>query len=94
MKFYHATTKKSWAAIQAEGVLWGVRDVGVRVTWLSTTLKDARLWAAVVLEVEYTPKEGQDNYMDECWQCRVYVPIPMVDVRVLEINNTPHWNSI
>lgn len=92
MKFYHATTQEGWESIQEEGVLWGVREHGSRVTYLSTSLEDARPWAAIILEVEYSPGD-RDNYVDGCWQCRVYEPIPLSAVTLFETNSTPHWTE-
>ena len=71
--FFHGTTQGCWAAIQAEGVLWGrtrawsdgVEHDGPRYTYLSPHLEVAQEYGNMVLEVEYEPVgvgSGVDNY--------------------------------
>lgn len=73
MIFYHGTSLHAWAAIQAEGVLWGGRtwhetggQSGYRYTYLTPHLEVAQQYGPVILEVEYEPVgvngEGRDNY--------------------------------
>jgi len=69
MKFYHGTSLESWHAIQAEGVLWGQRNLPSRCT--------AQQYGEVVLEVDYEPKSLTDNWTEDCWQVRVYAPLTM-----------------
>ncbi len=90
MKFYHGTSQENWEKIQAEGVLWGVRNAPSRCTYLAIKPEQAeRFGAGVLLEVEYEP----DNYRKDevgnvhnhwgegCWELRVYEPITLSKVR-------------
>ena len=88
MTFYHGTDEESWNAIQKEGVLWGrryvqeddkIREVS-RCTYLAVDEREAMLNGDIVLKVEYEPTDGNDNYVEGCWQLRVYVPIPLKNV--------------
>lgn len=89
MTFYHGTDEERWEAIQKEGVLWGRRyirnDDGTvkelsRCTYLATTKLEAMCHGTVVLQVEYDPVGGDNNYCKGCWQTRVYEPIPLSNV--------------
>jgi hypothetical protein len=76
MKFYHGTNEETWAKIQQEGVLWGVRPLAPsRCTYLATDRAEATTYGNVVLEVEYDPNNKDDNYHPDAWQLRVYIPI-------------------
>ena len=63
MIFFHGTTVEAWAAIQAEGVLWGGETwlktggkEGYRYTYLSPHLEVAQaIGDGTVLKVEYEP---------------------------------------
>lgn len=94
MTFYHGTSKENWDAIQEEGVLWGrrfivdnngnpIREVD-RCTYLATDIKEAEHYGEVVLKVEYNPfiNPRNNNYIDGCWQVRVYEPIPISDIEI------------
>jgi len=83
MKWYHGTTPEKWALIQREGVLWGERGTPSRCTYLAADKKEASSYGSVVLEVEYEPKSGTDNWIPDCWQIRVYSPIPLECVRIV-----------
>ena len=84
MKFYHGTTKENWKKIQKEGVLWGVRDAPMRCTYLAVDKDEAKCYGDIILEIEYTPKKGKmNNYIDDCWQFRVYEPIPTDCIKLL-----------
>jgi len=81
MKFYHSTSVKNWEKIQYEKVLFGVRDATIefspsRCTYLAVNTKDCPK-NDVLLEVEYNPfiNPNENNYINNCWQCRVYEPI-------------------
>jgi len=97
MIFYHGTTKESWETIQQEGFLYGrryivdnngkiVQEVS-RCTYLATDLEEAKHYGEVVLQVEYDPKSSKhrnyNNYVDDCWQLRVYEPIPLSQIKLL-----------
>lgn len=77
MKFYHGTSLESWHAIQAEGVLWGQRNLPSRCTYLALNAEEAQQYGEVVLEVDYEPKSLTDNWTEDCWQVRVYDPLTM-----------------
>lgn len=87
MKFYHGTSIENYIAIQKEGILYG-RRVGVndkeinRCTYLATDIDEAKCYGDVVLSVEYDPFKNKDmnNYIEGCWQFRVYEPIPLSEV--------------
>ena len=87
MKFYHWTTKEKWEKIKSEWCLWGVRDIEwltpCRCTYLAVDKNEAKQYGDIVLEVEYEPKEWQDNYCKWCWQVRVYEPIPIENIWLL-----------
>ena len=81
MIFYHGTSKENWDAIQKEGILFNGR-----VTYLSIDLDEAKCYGAIVLQVEYDPTIHPDmnNYIDGCWQLRVYEPIPISKIKAME----------
>jgi len=94
MIFYHGTDEESWKQIQADGQLFGYQRIisndrktvlqEFRLTYLATERKDAEIYGDVILEVEYEPTMdcADNNYYDEdCWQIRVYKPIPLDKVR-------------
>lgn len=92
MVFYHRTTQEVWDIIQNEGILWGRRFVVdnngnpikevERCTYLAVDKEEAEQYGNVVLKVEYNPfkKPKHNNYIKDCWQVRVYEPIPLTDV--------------
>ena len=85
MKFYHGTSKKSWDKIQKEGMLWGIRPLAKsRCTYLAVDKAEAEQHGEVVLEVVYEPDPTNDNYFPECWQLRVYTPILINKLKLLE----------
>lgn len=67
-----------------------------RCTYLTNVLKEAKCYGDVVLEVEYNPfnkngrikkdKRGRplNNYNPDSWQMRVYEPIMIDDVKLIE----------
>lgn len=92
MTFYHGTSKENWDAIQKEGVLFGrrfivdndgniIKEVD-RCTYLAVDKTEAEQYGDVVLKVEYNPFKTpkHNNYIEGCWQVRVYEPIPITDV--------------
>lgn len=83
MKFYHGTSEDNWKRIQEEGVLWGERGYGVsRCTYLAIDEKEASNYGSILLEIEYDPFENpeENNYCENCWQVRVYEPIPIENI--------------
>lgn len=89
MIFYHGTTEKAWKLIQAEGVLWGKHGVNgdsetYRYTYLTPNKEIAiRFSGGILLEVNYTPKEYDDNYPWDGWQFSVFDPIPLSKINRL-----------
>ena len=87
MRLYHGTTKENWEKIQAEGVLFGRRYITdangnplkevSRCTYLAVDIREAMCYGDVVLSVEYDPLKNKkaNNYIEGCWQVRVYEPI-------------------
>jgi hypothetical protein len=63
--------------IQEAGILWGVRNAPSRCTYLTPSKETAEIYGPVVLEVRYTPNPEYhwDNYIEDCDQLRVYVPL-------------------
>jgi len=67
-----------------------------RCTYLTNILKEARCYGNVVLEVDYNPldnkgkvrknKRGRplNNYIPDGWQMRVYEPITIDNVKLIE----------
>lgn len=90
MIFYHGTTLESWDKIQNEGILWGVRFDGQkeisRCTYLASDKEEASQYGEIVLQVEYNPHENckMNNYIDECWQMRVYEPINIKNITLVK----------
>jgi len=88
--FYHGTTEVQWAEIETEGILWGRRGPYSRCTYLTTSKQEAMCHGDVLLEVVYEPGQTDekdipwDNYVEGCWQFRVYKPIPIQDVRRIQ----------
>lgn len=92
MVFYHGTTEEKYKEILKEGVLFGRRyitdDNGTpikevdRCTYLTSDIDEARCYGDVILCVEYEPTlSRKNNYVDGCWQFRVYEPIPMENIK-------------
>jgi hypothetical protein len=82
--FYHGTSNEVWNDIQKEGALFGKRSGTVhRATYLTTDIDEAKCYGTVVLEVRYNPSEHpkMNNYTDDCWQFRVYEPIPITNIK-------------
>ena len=97
MVFYHGTSKDSWKKIQEEGILWGrryvvdnngnpIKEVD-RCTYLTPDIEEASQYGDVVLEVEYDPYKNpkRNNYTEDCWQFRVYEPVPVEHCSVKSI---------
>lgn len=97
MTFYHGTNKENWDAIQREGILYGrryitdnngniIKEVS-RCTYLATNLEEAKCYGDVILQVEYDPfiHKKENNYIDGCWQVRVYEPIPISKIQEVKL---------
>ncbi len=91
MIFYHGTNKEIWDTIQKEGILFGRRISPItgeelsRCTYLAVDKEEAACYGDVVLQVEYNPFEHpkMNNYINGCWQVRVYEPISIKDVKLI-----------
>lgn len=96
MIFYHGTSKENWRKIQQEGVLYGRRYItdenGCRIkevdrcTYLAVDLDEAKCYGDIILQVEYDPLKhnSKNNYIEGCWQVRVYEPILLQDIKQIE----------
>lgn len=84
MIFYHGTTEENWQKIQQEGILWGIRNTPSRCTYLAIERKHTEQYGCVILGVEYDPvgHSQNNNYVDGCWQFRVYDPIPIEHIEI------------
>ena len=91
MVFYHGTSEDNWRIIQQDGVLYGRRfvlnnDGSIkkevdRCTYLAVDKEEAEHYGDVVLRVEYDPLASKhNNYVEDCWQVRVYEPIPITQI--------------
>ena len=69
-----------------EGVLFGVRYIGDRCTYLTDDIREAKCYGTVILEVEYDPFEHKEmnNYDKNSWQMRAYEPIGVDKIRRIE----------
>jgi len=95
MTFYHGTSKENWEAIKKEGILYSRRFVTdndgniikevSRCTYLATDLEEAKCYGDVILQVEYDPfkHKKKNNYIDGCWQIRVYEPISISKIKII-----------
>lgn len=93
MIFYHGTTKENWNKIQEEGILFGRRYITDkegnllkevdRCTYLAVDIEEAKCYGDVLLLVEYDPMKHKkrNNYIEGCWQVRVYEPIPIDNIK-------------
>ena len=96
MVFYHGTSKENWNTIQKDGTLYGRRFVTDdngniikevdRCTYLAVDLEEAKCYGDVVLQVEYDPLNSKhNNYTEDCWQVRVYEPIPISKIQEVKL---------
>lgn len=99
MKFWHGCYKDAWDKTVKQGFLLHERHVydehghisklfePVPCTYLATTKKEAMMYGTHVLEVEYDPRRNprMNNYAPESWQMRVYEPIPIENVKLIQI---------
>ena len=88
MKWYHGTDKEAWNRIKKEGILFGIDKFdnnAPRKTYLADSIEEAKCYGDVLLEVEYDPfiNKQMNNYTPNCWQIRVYEPIPIENINVL-----------
>ena len=97
MTFYHGTNWDKWNLIQEEGILYGrryitdnngniVKEVD-RCTYLAVDLEEAKQYGDIILQVKYDPLENpnKNNYVEGCWQVRVYEPIPLSNIIELKV---------
>lgn len=78
-----------WQKTQAQGYLLHGRATPEHsnispCVYLATELEEAKHYGPVVVEVEYLPGGGCDNYVEGCWQFRVYVRISLTAVKLVE----------
>ncbi|NEN87952.1 MAG: hypothetical protein F6K48_03120 [Okeania sp. SIO3H1] len=90
--WYHGTSEELWDAIQKEQILFGERHTEDpelspdRCTYLADTQEEAACYGDVVLQVGYDPTvhPKKNNYVENCWQMRVYEPIPLSDCKRIQ----------
>lgn len=80
MKMYHGTSHDIWNEIAKEGVIWGVRNAPSRCTYLTPDRDEAEQYGPIIIEIDYDPTEGKNNWQEGAWQCREYEPIPLSKV--------------
>ena len=52
-----------------------------RCTYLAIDLEEAKCYGGVILQVQYDSFSSKhNNYKENCWQIRVYEPIPLSNV--------------
>ena len=76
-KFYHGTSYENWKKILLLGKLFDGH-----CTYLAIDKEEAKCYGDVLLEIEYNPFEHPDmnNFFEDCWQFRVYEPIPLTNI--------------
>lgn len=78
MIFYHGTNKDGLEESLSQGFLLHKRSGNASpCVYLAVDEDEAKNYGDVVLEVEYDPEinKSMNNYVDGCWQLRVYEPI-------------------
>jgi len=78
MIFYHGTNKFGLSETLKQGFLLHKRPMNASpCVYLAININEAKMYGDVVLEVEYDPRtnKSMNNYVDGCWQVRVYEPI-------------------
>lgn len=57
-----------------------------RLTYLAIDYKEAACYGDIVLQVEYDPTThpNMNNYVDGCWQFRVYEPITIENIKIMD----------
>lgn len=87
MLFYHGTTEENFKDITNEGILFGKRGTYSRCTYLATDIKEAKCYGNYILEVNYDPliNPNENNYIDGCWQLRIYEPIPISNIKLIQV---------
>jgi len=88
MTLYHGTSKSVWKQIQNEGILWGIRIIPgfnpSRCTYLATDKEEAEQYGSIIIEVDFDKqRDTPNNYVDGCWQVRVYCPIPLSRLKLV-----------
>lgn len=81
--------------IQEERVLFGRRYITDtegnrlkevdRCTYLAVDIEEAKHYGDVLLSVKYDPMKNKkkNNYVEGCWQVRVYEPIPIDNIKIV-----------
>ena len=91
MIFYHGTSEENWEKIKKEGILFGrlsnpnSKYHPSRCTYLTTDINEAKCYGKVILKVKYNPliNPKMNNYINECWQLRVYESIKLENIEVI-----------
>ncbi len=78
MIFYHGTNEHGLSETLKHGYLLHTRNNNASpCVYLAKELEEAKQYGNVILKVEYDPNKNpsMNNYVDGCWQLRVYEPI-------------------
>lgn len=78
MIFYHGTDKHGLEETERQGYLLHKRAQGMsHCVYLAVDIEEARQYGDVLMRVEYDPQKNKsmNNYLEGCWQFRVYEPI-------------------
>lgn len=96
MIFYHACRKEPWGKAIEKNYLLHDRSTPSYpnvspCTYLAITRENAFYSISkpdILLLIDYDPSTNpqQNNYAEDCWQLRVYEPIPLNKVIVLKEN--------
>jgi hypothetical protein len=91
MKFYHGTDKEGHEFTQKQGYLLYPRATKEfpnisPCVYLAVDLEEAQQYGDHIYEVEYNPtiNPAKNNYNSESWQVRVYEPIPLNQVKLIQ----------
>lgn len=94
MIFYHGLSKEKWEKTAKQGYLLHDRTSkeypnASPVVYLAIDKKEASMYGEVLLEIEYNPYTNPkfNNYINGCWQFRVYEPIPLTKVKQIRYDN-------
>lgn len=78
MIFYHGTNEYGLSKTIKQGFLLHKRQLNASpCVYLALEIEEAKMHGDIVLKVEYDPEinKSMNNYVDGCWQVRVYEPI-------------------
>lgn len=86
---YHSCRHDSWEKCIEQGYFLHNRASEIfpnasPCLYLAQKREDCEgIYGDILLEVEFEPAHHITNYHTDCWQCRVYSPIPLDKVKVI-----------